>query len=109
MEEFPGAAEVAEVRKNRYDQLWESDKLHELCKITGPLYPFSGKVEWQAVEKLLQHLPVGIVDDFLKLEYVRLTIVLLLLAMLMTGLAGHTKTLLFLVCTRVAGMYRGPS
>ena len=80
VEEYPRAAEVIEVRKNRCVQLWESDKLYELRKIAGAYYPFSGKVEWQAVDKVLQHLPMGKVDDFLKLEYVRLTIVLLLLA-----------------------------
>ena len=72
VEEFSGAAEVFDVCKNRYVQLWESDKLYGLRKIAGPLYPFSGEIEFEVVDTVLQHLPMGRVDDFLKLDYVRL-------------------------------------
>ena len=74
VEEFPGAAEVFAVCQNRYVQLWESDKLYGLRKIAGPLYPFSGEMEFEVVDSVLQHLPMGRIDDFLKLEYVRMAI-----------------------------------
>ena len=74
VEEFPGAAEVFDVCKNRYVQLWESDRLYGLRKIAGSHYPFSGEMEFEVVDKVLQYLPMGRVDDFLKLEYVRLAI-----------------------------------
>ena len=75
-EEFLGAAEVFDLCKNRYVQLWESDKLYGLRKIAGPLYPFSGEMEFEVVDTVLQHLPMGRVDDFLKLDYVCLAFAL---------------------------------
>ena len=71
VEEFYGAAEVNKVLKNRFAQLWESDKLYGLRKIAGSYYPFSGAVEFAGVERFLQYLPMGRINDFLKLDYVR--------------------------------------
>lgn len=109
VEFFNGAAEVIEVLKNRFAQLWEGDKLYGLRKIAGSHYPFSGTVEFTGVEKFLQYLPMGRINDFLRLDYVRLTIVLLLLAMLTMDVAGQAETLLFFVCTRITSTYRSPS
>ena len=109
VEEFQGAAEVNKVLKNRFAQLWENDKLYDLRRIAGSHYPFSGTVEFAGVEKFLQYLPMGRINDFLKLDYVRQTVIFLLLAMLTMGLAGQTETLLFFVCTRVTSTNRSPS
>lgn len=76
VEEFRGAAEVIEVCKNRFAQLWEGDRLYGLRKIAGSHYPFSGTVEFMGVESFLQYLPMGRINDFLKLDYVRQTLVL---------------------------------
>lgn len=76
VEEFCGAAAVLEVLKNRFAQLWESDKLYGSRKIAGPHYPFSGAVEFTGVERFLQYLPMGRINDFLSLEYVRQSVVL---------------------------------
>ena len=109
VEEFRGAAEVTEVLKNRFAQLWESDKLYGLRKIAGSHYPFSGTVEFTGVERFLQYLPMGRINDFLNLDYVRQTVVLLLLAMLTMRLEGQAETLLFFLRARVTSTYRSPS
>ena len=71
VEEYPEAAQIIDVSKDLYSQIWEGDKLYESRKIGGPFYPFSGLMEWEVVEWLHSlDVPMERIDRFFELEYV---------------------------------------
>lgn len=72
VEEYAGAAEVMEERKDIFGQIWETDRYYGSRKIGGPHYPFSGSIEWEVVEWLHSlAVPMDRIDRFFNLEYVR--------------------------------------
>ena len=72
VEEYPEAAQIIDVSKDLYSQIWEGDKLYGSRKIGGPFYPFSGFMEWEVVEWLHSlDVPMERIDRFFKLNYVR--------------------------------------
>ena len=71
IEEYLGAADVIEMNKDLFSQMWEADEYHECRKIGGPHYPFSGPMEWEVVEWLHSlQVPMDRIDRFFDLEYV---------------------------------------
>ena len=84
VENYPGAAEIINTGPNMYAQLLEADSEHSEGRgIVGPWYPFAGRAEWELAKWLNSaHLSMNKMDEFLRLDYVSSTTLIITLELL---------------------------
>lgn len=80
VENYLGAADIIGTGPNMYAQRLEADSEHsEARQVIGVWYPFAGRAEWELAKWLNSaHLSMNKVDEFLRLDYVSTTLIVIL-------------------------------